>query len=103
MKKSFRPRDLGITSCFALSVATVLALTAGTSQAASPGYCAQYARLAVHEAEVLSKLSCFRGFDNTWHLDYQRHYDWCLTTSEAAAAGQRDYRRMRLAQCGWRG
>jgi len=98
--KNLRPRDLSLASCFALSVA---ALTAGPLQAASPGYCAQYARLAVHEAEVLSKLSCFRGFDNTWHLDYQRHYDWCLTTSEAAAAGQRDYRRMRLAECGWRG
>jgi hypothetical protein len=100
--KNLRRDNLSITSCFVLSVATVLALTAGTSQAASPSYCYQYARLAVHEAEVLSKLSCFRGFDNTWHLDYQRHYDWCLTATAAAAAEQRDYRRMRLTQCGWR-
>ena len=101
--KNLRPCDLGIASSFVLSVAAVVALTAGTSQAASPAYCGQYARLAVHEAEVLSKLSCFKGFDNTWHIDYQRHFDWCLTASEAAAAEQRDYRRTRLAQCGWRG
>jgi hypothetical protein len=101
--KNWRPGILGITSCFALSVVTVLAITAGTSRAASPAYCGEYARLAVHEAEVLAKLSCFRGFDNTWHLDYQRHFDWCLTASAAAAAEQRDYRRTRLAQCGWRG
>jgi len=78
-----------------------LVLSSSASQAADPAYCAQYARLAVHEAQVLSTLPCFKGFDNTWHLDYGRHYGWCLTAGYAAVDGQRDYRRMRLAQCGW--
>jgi hypothetical protein len=71
----------------------------GASQAADPAYCAQYAYLAVHEAQVLSTLACFKGFDNTWHLDYQRHYGWCLTAPIPAVDAQRDYRRMRIAQC----
>lgn len=44
-------------------------------------------------------MSCFRGFDNTWHLDYQRHYNWCLGAGGAAVDAQRNYRQMRLAQC----
>ena len=46
---NLRPRDLGIASRFVLTAATVLALTVNRSQAASPGYCTQYARLAVHD------------------------------------------------------
>jgi hypothetical protein len=81
------------------AAASALMLVSGTSHAADPGYCAQYARLAIHEAQVLSGLACFKGFDNTWHLDYQRHYGWFLTADVASVNGQRDYRRMRLAQC----
>jgi hypothetical protein len=83
----------------AIGAAAGLMLACGASHAADPAYCAQYARLAVHEAQVLSTLSCFKGFDNTWHLDYQRHYGWCLTAGYDAVDGQRDYRRMRIAQC----
>ncbi len=74
-------------------------LASGASRAADPAYCAQYAYLAVHEAQVLSTLACFKGFDNTWHLDYQRHHGWCLTAPVPAVDAQRDYRRMRIAQC----
>jgi hypothetical protein len=81
------------------AAASALALACGTSYAADPAYCAQYAQLAVHEAQVLSTLPCFRGFDNTWHLDYQRHFGWCLTADVPSVAAQRDYRRMRIAQC----
>jgi hypothetical protein len=84
---------------FIALVMSGLTSTFEASEAADAAYCAQYARLAVHEAQVLSTLPCFKGFDNTWHLDYQRHYGWCVTASVGAVNEQRDYRRMRIAQC----
>jgi len=84
---------------FTFVAVSVLSSISGTSYAADPAYCAQYGRLAVHEAEVLSRLPCFKGFDGRWHLDYNRHYGWCLTADRAAVAAERDYRRMRIAQC----
>jgi hypothetical protein len=74
--------------------------TPNATRAADPAYCDQYARLAIHEVQVnMSIPGCFKGFDNRWHLDYQRHYEWCLTASYAAVNAERDYRRMRVAQC----
>jgi len=88
-------------SVFAVAILSVAAsVLSGTSYAADPAYCAQYARLAVHETEVnMATPGCFKGFDGRWHLDYRRHYGWCLTADRAAAAAERDYRRMRIAQC----
>jgi len=84
----------------ALTVVGALAATSTTSFAADAAYCAQYARLALHEVRVnMATPGCFKGFDGRWHLDYQRHYSWCLTASYAAVDAQRDYRRMRVYQC----
>lgn len=86
-----------------LAIATsfgAIAASTNAAYAADPAYCGQYARLAVHEAQVLSTLACFRGFDGMWHLNYQAHYDWCLTADYGDVGSQRDYRRMRIAQCG---
>jgi hypothetical protein len=76
-----------------------LAPLSGTSRAADADTCAQYAKLAVQQSDALSALSCFRGFDNNWHLDYQRHYDWCMTATAGDANAKSNYRRMRLGQC----
>jgi hypothetical protein len=85
----------------AFAAVIAFASTCGIANAADPAFCAQYAQLAVHEAQALSTLPCFRGYDNTWHLDYQRHFGWCLTADPSSVNAQRDYRRARLAQCGW--
>jgi hypothetical protein len=82
-----------------LTVVGSLFTTSSPAFAEDPAYCAQYAQLAVHEAEVLSTLPCFKGFDNRWHRDYARHYGWCLTAGHDSVAADRDYRRMRIAQC----
>jgi hypothetical protein len=82
----------------ALAAAGVFSLNTG-ARAADPGFCSEYARQAVHEADVLSRLPCFRGFDIRWHRDYRLHYGWCLRNSYEAADSERGYRRMRLAQC----
>jgi len=98
MRVSFR--KIAVPSLAVLSVTAAISAIPGTSYAADPAYCAQYAQLAVHEAQVLSTLSCFRGFDGRWHLNYAKHYGWCLTADPGAVAAERDYRRMRIAQCG---
>ena len=98
MRPSFK--KVCFSSLVVLSVAGALCLVSGASYAADPSYCAQYARLAVHEDQVnMATPGCFKGFDNRWHLDYQRHYGWCLTADVGAVNAERDYRRMRIAQC----
>jgi hypothetical protein len=88
-----------VFTAVALLVAGIFAFS-GTSFAADPAYCAQYARLALHETQAnMATPGCFKGFDNRWHLDYQRHYNWCLTAAVAAVNAERDYRRMRVYQC----
>jgi len=83
-----------------LSVAVIVIANTGVSHAADPGFCAQYARSAVRDVKVnMATPGCFKGFDGRWHTNYQRHYGWCLTASYAAVNAERDYRRMRLAQC----
>jgi hypothetical protein len=84
----------------ALTVVGALAATSGTSFGADPAYCAQYARLAIHEVQAnMATPGCFKGFDGRWHLNYQKHYSWCLTADYAAVDAQRDYRRMPVYQC----
>ena len=47
----------------ALLVAGIFAFS-GTSFAADPAYCAQYARLALHETQAnMATPGCFKGFD----------------------------------------
>jgi hypothetical protein len=91
-----------LTACVlaTLTVVGALAAASGTSFADDPAYCAEYARLALHEVRVnMATPSCFKGFDGRWHLNYQKHYSWCLTADRSSVNAQRDYRRMRVAQC----
>ena len=92
--------QIGGLALVILSVSGALVGAPSASRAADPAYCDQYAKLAIHETEVnMATAGCFKGFDNRWHLDYQRHYEWCLTASYDAVNAERDYRRMRIAQC----
>lgn len=96
-----------MTTCFTKIIAIGLPVVAGAlvastapSRAADPAFCQQYANLAVHETQVnMSIPGCFHGFNLRWHLNWQQHYNWCLTASYEAANSERDYRRMRIAQC----
>jgi hypothetical protein len=98
MKRSFKLA--GASALAALAISGALCVISGAAYAADPAYCAQYARLALHETRVnMETPGCFKGYDGRWHLDYQRHYSWCLTASVEAVNAERDYRRMRVAQC----
>jgi hypothetical protein len=77
----------------------LLALLAGSVEAADPDFCADYARSAVAQADALTITGCFKGFEGGWHLDYGRHYAWCITAAPGAVEAQRNNRRIRLAQC----
>jgi hypothetical protein len=98
MRANFK--EVTASSLAALSVVGAFSVTPGTAYAADPAYCAQYARLAIHETQAnMATPGCFKGFDGRWHLDYRRHYNWCLTANYASVNAERDYRRMRVAQC----
>ena len=77
----------------------LLAQFAGSAEAADPDFCADYARSAVAQADALTITGCFKGFEGGWHLDYGRHYAWCITAAPDAVDAQRNNRRIRLAQC----
>jgi len=77
-----------------------LAGLCGPAFAAPPGFCADYARNAVHEVEVNMTIpGCFKGFDARWNRNFDHHYGWCLGAPFEAANAERDYRRARLAEC----
>jgi len=98
MRRSFT--KVSVANLMALSVASSVCLVFGTANAAEPVYCVQYAWLALHEVKAnMATPGCFKGFDHRWNLNFQGHYDWCLTATVAAVNAERDYRRMRVAQC----
>ncbi len=88
------------THVFAFAAFAAASTAAPLAQAADPGFCRQYANLALHELRVNQETpGCFHGYDSRWHPDWRRHYEWCLGVSPATAAAERDYRRMRDDQC----
>ena len=77
-----------------------LAVLTAPATAADPGFCAQYARQAVHEVDVnMSIPGCFHGFDARRNQNYGGHYGWCLGVSYEQANAEREYRRARLSEC----
>jgi hypothetical protein len=88
---------------------TILSLTAAcaglvalssSAMAADPGFCAEYARQAIHEVDVNMQIpGCFKGFNARWNRNYAGHYGWCLGVPYAEANAEREYRRARLSEC----
>ena len=74
------------------------------AQAADPGFCRQYAKAAVNQVRAgLSNPACAAGLQGTrWSSDFAVHYEWCLGTSVAATAGERDARTRYLRGCSGR-
>jgi hypothetical protein len=90
---------MNVRSSLRLFIVVCRALFGRSVEAADPDFCASYARSAVEQADALSITGCFKGFEGGWHLDYGRHYAWCLTAAPAAVDAQRNNRRARLVQC----
>ncbi|MGD0641812.1 MAG: hypothetical protein ABSC22_13780 [Roseiarcus sp.] len=83
----------------AAACAGLVALSA-PAMAADPGFCAEYARQAVHEVDMnMSIPGCFKGFNARWNRNYGVHYNWCLGVAYAEANAEREYRRARLSEC----
>ena len=84
---------------FLIGAVGVTALVA-QAHAADPGYCAQYARLALHELAVNQSIpGCFHGPDNRWNADWAVHYNWCLGAPYDAARSEDAIRGARLHEC----
>jgi hypothetical protein len=81
--------------------AMAAALVAGSgaalsAHAADPYFCADYARVAVHQYEVASNhpnrcMSQIHDFAR-WSPDYQHHYSWCLGVSRDQTWPERNAR-----------
>lgn len=84
---------------FATLVASILAVPAAF--AADPEFCEDYARTAVHQAEVArSTPYCERGvYGPRWSLDYDDHYQWCRAAPYQAARSERQIRHSHLEAC----
>ena len=71
----------------------------GTIQlAANTGVCNAHAKLAVAQQQTNVKLSCGMT-GGGWHIDYDRHFNWCLTAPDQARIKAENIRRNALTWC----
>ena len=72
------------TILFLAAACAALAALSAPSMAADPGFCAEYARQAVHEVDVSTSIpGCFKGFNARCSRNCDRHSGWCLGVSYA--------------------
>jgi hypothetical protein len=90
-----------LKSAIAASAAIVALTTLGIdAKAASPGFCAEYARSAVAQFYANQRIpGCFQGANLRWHPNYDQHYGWCLGASYGAAEHERGLRHETLEFC----
>lgn len=87
----------------ALAAAALVAVPPTGAGAASLTYCVHYADLAVVQFNRNRSIpGCFHGADQNWHADFDEHYAWCVTASEAAAREADAYRGRKLHDCSLR-
>jgi len=79
-----------------ISVAALMGAAFTTSAMAAPQqFCQTYARVAVNQAHQAQNLGlACSGF--RWHNWYDGHYQWCRSTSKAAAQSETFVRRRAL-------
>jgi len=73
-------------------------LPSGTAQAASPSFCANYARDAINKQRTNLRRRCnFRG--SRWQLNYRNHFRWCLQSTSATVNREARARNAQLRNC----
>jgi len=78
--------------------AAVLAGSALPALADSPQYCAEYSNQAMIAASQNMSHGC--GFTGgRWGLDYQTHYNWCVSAPHDAVVQERQLRAAGIVQC----
>lgn len=73
-------------------------LSGGLSEAASPDYCQQYATSALAQFQSAKSMGIPGLNFPVWSDNYQHHYQWCLTVSEAEAGLGSDFRDVQIAR-----
>jgi hypothetical protein len=93
--------SIGSKIVLGCGVAAICALTFSAAQAASEGFCREYAQVAVGQAfESGSIQRCRRGMDGPrWSKEYEVHFKWCRSHGEGAAEDERVARREHLRSC----
>ena len=62
--------------------------------------CEEYASLAVCQQRLNIELNCgYTAPPARWHLDYQRHFDWCVAVAEDLADAETRAREEQLRDC----
>lgn len=63
--------------------------------------CYQYAKRAVEQYQMSTRRpACRVRPDGRWQPNYENHYQWCLTTGNAALSAEQDARDNHLSRCG---
>jgi len=83
----------------AAAVIVAAAFGSGEVRAASPGYCAHYAQLAVWQFR--RSRACFGTVNAMWNPAYRIHYGWCLGAAEWVARREDARRGAALHACGY--
>jgi hypothetical protein len=78
-----------------------LALAASSAQAATPGFCRDYAHAALNQVHAALSLPACRGGmgGSRWSADFPVHFNWCLGAAPGAAAEERAARGVHLRRC----
>lgn len=84
-----------------LGSALVATMSVMTAQAASPGYCRNYARAALNQVRAaLATPPCRAGLQGPrWSADFRVHFDWCLGASYLAVQSEHGARTGYLRAC----
>ena len=90
----------GIIAFGAAALAAYL-LVPAMARAADPGFCNDYARVAVDQARFARSMPwCAPGaYGPHWTMDYRVHYDWCLGARYRDAQGEREARHAYVESC----
>ena len=81
------------------ALAAASTLGAGAARAADAGYCQQYAATALEQFEEAAEAGCKGLKYPVWSMDFDHHYQWCLTVPGARAQAGTVFRSKAFEMC----
>ena len=93
MAEQMRRNLRRLAQCVPPALALSCALGAVTARAADAGYCQQYATTALEQFEEAAAASCNGLKYPVWSMDFDHHYQWCLTVPVGQAQAGTAFRK----------